>query len=342
MADKPLFASVVKRVVSHPGADRLDLVETDKGVVCATKGLWHVDSVCLHLEPDRLVRFDSDLAKGMMSPKVRADGYIRVKTAKIRGIWSEGFIAPLPAAAFNPEGPCGDGYDYAGDLNVGWYDPEEDVLDGGHRGRKEPSYPGPSLPKYDIERLGKGFRVPEGVLVRATVKIHGCNARYLYNGTELLVGSRSRWLFPGSNTVWHQACTPEIVRFCEANPGVVLYGEVYGLKAQGADFVYDAISQDGLSYPPKFRAFELRHVDNPFEQCLPKTWMGLLQDDGIATVVPVYTGPFDQGKLEKLAEEPDNWARPGQMREGLVIEILEGDYAGQKVKLVSKKFLGRD
>lgn len=174
--------------------------------------------------------------------------------------------------------------------------------------------------------------------------VHNCNARYVYDGTEMFCGSRTTWkkrpgkfiktvtvqdaetgeevqkdiLAPNNN--WWQAVldNPWIETWCRKNPGKVLYGEIYGSRAQGAQFMYG--KPEGVF---GFAVFDIlidgQWVDN--ERLIDDTELM----DGIGETVPMlYRGKHNRELLYKLSEESDESLFPGQkIREGVVIKPVK-------------------
>lgn len=217
----------------------------------------------------------------------------------------------------------------------------------------------PSIERYDLEVEDYHNFVAQGVVV------HNCNARYVFHDDTMHCGSRTEWKKeyptydhltveklveqgmdlakavavidgvknrPVQKNLWWQAldATPALRAFCEANPGVVVYGEVYG-------------AVQNLSYGHKkgevsFAAFDLmkdgQWVDA--EQALAMArehnlpWVPLMSEAPI---------PFDFDKICEMAEGQSTVPGADHVREGVVVSPLKerrDDYAG-RVKL---KFVG--
>jgi RNA ligase (TIGR02306 family) len=144
---------------------------------------------------------------------------------------------------------------------------------------------------------------------------------------------------PAHRNLWWKAldATPTLRAFCEANPGVVVYGEVYGAV------------QD-LTYGRKpgevsFAAFDLLE-NGEWVDAIP-SWIRL--KDANVPQVPIATGkagwaPFDFDRLCDLAEGP-SLIHPGHCREGVVVKPLverRHDKIGRvQLKIVGAGYLER-
>ena len=84
-------------------------------------------------------------------------------------------------------------------------------------------------PTYEVENF-KNYTNTfiEGEQVRVTEKVHGSNARYLFDGKKMHVGSKNLWKSEKSTCIWRRAFKelPWIEEWCKAHPNYTLYGEV--------------------------------------------------------------------------------------------------------------------
>ena len=112
-------------------------------------------------------------------------------------------------------------------------------------------------PIYDVESyksFSRAFLPSEEVVV--TCKIHGSNARFLFDGQRMHIGSRKLWKKLTSNTVWNKCLEQNlwIEAWCRAHPNYVLYGETvptqgrftYGCEQGRVKFfVFDILTPEG-------------------------------------------------------------------------------------------------
>lgn len=222
-----------------------------------------------YVPPDSLVEISRPefafLATG--SSKINADGRVRIKGKKIRGILSCGLLVPAPVGSV-------EGDDVAETLGVIRYDPSIRVSNGPNSslyiGGEADSGPSAYHVKYDLDagqRYAQQLFVP-GEPVVVTEKIHGENARFVFSGGRMHCGSRTEWkkmyadyshvtveylmaqqpdkmtqekaeeiaaryAAKGKSKVknkWWELLDkyPELEEFCREHPDTVVYGESYG------------------------------------------------------------------------------------------------------------------
>lgn len=146
-------------------------------------------------------------------------------------------------------------------LSFGLYNPW------GNLGGSNEKAPMNTPPIYDVEAFKNYkdvFYLKDGEHLVVTEKIHGSNARYVYEsgilGGRFYAGSRKLWKRAG-NSIWRQAAkeNPDIEKWCRDYPGYTLYGEVvptqkgfdYGVPEGKAEvFFFDIRTPDGewMSY----------------------------------------------------------------------------------------------
>lgn len=222
-------------------------------------------------------------------------------------------------------------------LGVQRYEPPMDVRMGGTHAQA----PVGDAPKFDLENIERFMDVFEpGEEVIATEKIHGCNARYMWDGERMHVGSRTGWYKPDSDDVWNATLKlyPEIESLCKEYPGHVLYGEIYGTTQ---DLRYGSPSKH------KFAAFAmLARKDGYWAN--PDDLRYECERFGIHMPPRVYRGPFDFKALQEVAEGDSIEAKlngSNHLMEGVVIvpvrERLHAVHGRVAMKLVSSRYLSR-
>lgn len=308
----------------HGNADNLELT-TIEGWQCAVrKGDFKVGDLAVYIEPDYVV--DVTRAEFMFLDKDNGKP-ARIRAKRLRGEVSYGLL--IPCDSFHAEGD--DVMDYYG---ITRYEPPVSVGRGGNAVSKE-HWPVVYQSKFDLEnlqRVADMFRDDEVVVV--TEKIHGANARYVWQDDTLHIGSRSQWLQSGDNSWWHRAATKEIADMCRGMPGVVFYGEVFG-------------DVQSLKY-----GCRMGEVKFALFAALSPTGMWVEQEPliklaaayGVAFAPVLYTGAFDMGRIKALAEEDSAvpGAPKGHMREGVVIvprfERHDHRYGRVAAKFVSTRY----
>ena len=227
------------------------------------------------------------------------------------------------------------GDDAAEALGVTHYEPRLPLSAGGE---VEAPPAGLYTPTYDVEsmyRFAHLFIEGEDVLV--TEKIHGANSRFVFRDGRLWAGSRKEWKKQDAGNLWWKALelNPAVEQFCRANPGHIVYGEVYGnvqsLKYGCGPNEYGIAVFDVLRGSKWTPARELLALPLP-----------------IVPVIGPVPAPFNLEKLKALAEGPSLLARPikgqsPQIREGIVvrpmIERTSPELGRVQLKLVSNVYL---
>lgn len=301
MSDHYVNVIEIGEVRPHDNADRLEIVPIGGWQAVVKKGDFAPESRAVYIEPDYVVPTDRPefafLAK---------DGRTvhRLKAVRLRGVLSYGLLIPVPEDLASRA--VGD--DVMTDLGITRYEPAmkfatSDELD-------PENAPSVYAPKFDLESLQRYSRLlVDGEEVIVTEKIHGANARFCFLDGVFYLGSRTRWLKPEADTPWARAAATDdrIEAWCQRNPGVILYGEIYG-------------SVQSLKYgcapgEIKFAAFAASNGGD---------WINtkvLHEDIQLPTVPVLYEGPWEPNTLLPMAEYDSTvpGTPPGQIREGLVI-----------------------
>lgn len=287
-------------VVNHPNADALDITYIDGWQCVVRKGAFGPGELGIYIEPDYVVDVTREpfrfLDKGQGKP-------VRIRAKRLRGEVSYGLL--LEADGVHNEGD--DVMDFYG---IKRYEPPVNGM-GTFNAMSRDHWPDVDHTKFDIENLQ---RVPHMFAdfdeVMITEKIHGANARYVWQDGKLHIGSRTQWLKIDEEQTswWHRALTPNLIMMCQQWEGVVFFGEVYG-------------SVQSLRYGCKngevrFALFAARDNTKFFPQhalfMIAKRW-------GVEHVPMLYRGPFSREVIERLAEQDSDIGGGGHMREGVVV-----------------------
>lgn len=205
---------IAVKLEAHPNADALSVVRVFGGYTCCVKTSdWRDGALAAYIPPDSIV--DSGRPEFAFLA-----GHERIKVKKLRGIISMGLLMPAPDGA-----KLGD--DVAELLGVSHYEPP---LPAGAAGDNEPAPEG-YRPNYDVDTLRRFthlFQAGEPLWV--TEKVDGANSRFCFADGRMYAGSRTTWKRYDPNNLWWKALeqTPSVRKFCEANPRLTVYGEVYG------------------------------------------------------------------------------------------------------------------
>ena len=348
-------------VEKHPNADLLEIVRIsgyDYSIISKISE-FKVGDLAVFVEPDYMVPTDHPNFSFLKSGN--RDKH-RITVRKLRGVWSEGLLFKAPEGATKGENvmdqfgitrwepPVSKAFGWGAEgaaLKSGLQDPEP-VIPGVH-----------TIPKYGLENYKKFSAVlTENDEVFYTTKIHGSSGRYVYWDGKMHCGSRTTWkkntkgmkysfTHPETGEIIEKdapACSwwdlldtnPWIEEWCKANPGIILYGEIFSSIVQGDLFHY-GYKNGELG----FRVFDVLK-DNAWVSFSELVTNELYKN---LKLVPVlYHGLHNKELLETLAEEPET-SLPNcgdkHIREGIVIK---GSYErwDESVGRVALKYVSRN
>lgn len=297
-------------LTKHPNADTLDITKVFDYTVIVKRGNFREGDLVAYLPVDSVVP-DTDEWHHMVprdgdgTPRFPVgqvpEKYRVIEARKIRGVFSQGYLAPLPPGEWK------EGDDLREAMGITKYEPPAPATTGGECEAPPRDW---TFPTYtDIEGLRRYPHVLQrGEDVVVTEKIHGANARYVHDGRRLWVGSHAQVKRRDPNVLWWRVALAEGLEEKLARaPMHVFFGEVYGqvqdLKygiKEGARFrcfdVYDVKEQRYLDYGPARR---------------------LAEDIGIPWVPVLYVGPWIPDEVNALCEGKSTIA--DHVREGFVV-----------------------
>jgi RNA ligase (TIGR02306 family) len=323
----------IGKIEKHPGADTLSIVDVD-GYPCIIKtGTFKEGDLAVYVPVDALVPVAREEFKFLAKPDRPDFTHHRVKAARLRGIFSMGLlVATCQKVEQSIEVQPG----LYATIKVGqnvqqllgiekWVAPEERKALA-HEARTEAQKrarvnKGPKLPIYGLDPLRRyGQSLPFGTQVVISEKIHGCNARFVFNNGRLWVGShkamrgcsrnrigefferlkiklmsllgighRAHTLAELGDIWWQVAQEYKLKERLATKPNMVLYGEIYG---EGVQFLtYD--SPKGR----KLRIFDIYDLDKKrFLDYTDFVNAGVdMGFDPVKDFVPyLYTGPWTE------------------------------------------------
>lgn len=292
------------KLESHPNADKLSVVrlfDSAYTLVCNTKD-WEGKTKAVFIPPENYVNTTRDEFK-FLAKVARTDGLAKVKPIKLRGVVSQGLLIPY----------C-DEYDKIENLteHLGIQHVANEAEENEVYGQGGPS--GITFSKYDIDGpkyFMKDFQEDWDVVI--SEKIHGANHSYIFKDEVLYVKGRTQYLAFGEkvNAYIALSAQPEIEQFCRANPGLALYGEVYGFQTP---YTY------GL--PPghrRFIAFDIRRQDGTYLDYID--FLPACQKYGVPTVPELYIGKWNHDIATNLASGGSKLGG-SQPKEGVVVKPL--------------------
>ncbi len=331
MSKHEVSVVVLNDISPHPNADALDLVKIFGYTCCVRKDSFKVGDLAAYIEPDML----APTTRPEFEFLGRGDGQmVRIKVKRLRGIYSQGLLIPAPEGSK-------EGDNVIEQLGIVRYEPQmlsyRPRAGGGTNARAEKP-PEMNSPSYDLENFRKyGQTIPLGEPVWISEKIHGCSARFLFDGEKMHFGSRNEWKKPEpGNNPWF-VCSqqnPWIEELCRANPNMMFYGEVYGwvqdlrYGAQQNELkfkIFDA--WNGTRYLDYQSVVALLTVNNVFQHFVPVLW----------------EGEYNYKIVEDLAEGRSTLAE--HIREGVVVkpkrEMWDERIGRVALKCVGNQYLER-
>lgn len=296
------------KVSPHPNADTLSVTLIHQGYpVTFRTGEFQEGDLAVYLPVDSVAPSTPEWE--FLGPGLRNH---RIKAKKIRGTFSMGMLTKAPPG-------LQEGTDVSELLGFVRY--EDSLSTQQYTGVAKTDgleVPAPKLifqPKaYDIEpyrRYGSTLFAPHEEVV-VLEKIHGQNARFVHDGTNLHVGSRVRWLNSDS-WVAKSARRYNLEEPLKRFPHIVFFGETYGNNDLG--YSVDRSEGDALAL---FDAW-----DSNTGQWLDFGVLQAICNTVNLPVVPILAlGKFGDLKesLPGLAEGATTIGDKGHVREGWVIK----------------------
>ena len=323
----------VQSVEPHPNADRLEIIPVWGYRCVVRKGEFSVGDMIAYVPPDSVVP-DKEEYAFMWSGKNPSEKNRRIRSVRLRGVLSPGLVIPAPSNTT-------EGEDVADLLGITHWDPPP-ILDGLSQSQ---SVPGPHTPgsntKYDLEN---GYRyhsiIPAGTLVQISEKLHGSNSRFTFWDGIMYAGLRTWWSAFDENKPNKQWLMiqkyPGIRKMCEANPGHILFGEVYGMVQS---LRYGHTPENRYS----FAAFDIFDEQN-FMSIRDKT--DCFQDYDIPSVPVIVNNEYSLEEINRRVDGPSLIDGANHAREGIVVTPFKESYnkeIGRVIlKFVSSEFLEKD
>lgn len=341
MSTLKVEVQTVDEVLPHPNADRMAVLKIGGHTTCT--GLKNVgtadtpDYQCpyaagdpvLYVPPDAIIPDEVAEAWGV-KPYLGHDN--RVKTVKLRGFVSRGFVVPVPVVDGKQAAV---GTDLADAYGITKYDPPAPESE-----HHEPELTG--FHRYtDIERIQNypDVFVP-GEPVYVTEKIHGTNSRVglvrvdgdmvTVCGThrcQVKLGAGSKYEYPLTLPAMGTLLRG-LTRLYPQAESIIVFGEIYGQSVQGV-MGYGLSGQD-LGY----RVFDIA-VDNEY---LPlDTTVTVCTITGLEIANVLFVGPFDMEMVESLSDGPSTISGANHIREGVVIRPYEERYDDRLGRVILKR-----
>ena len=350
----------ITKIDPVPKSDALDITTVFETPCIVRRGQLKVGDLAVYIPVESLVPMDRPQFQGL---GIKTDKPVmRVKAVRLRGTYSEGLLVPVDQQWFGSgDWANGVGTDMAEAWGITKYEePDEPVVLNGKQGTQQ-ARDLPWAPKYNVESILKNREsIPEGVGVQVTEKIHGCNGRFVHDGTTLHVGSHNVWKKPmylaenpasrlsrwwlafrlfvnryfqvfklvqnNDDVWWNTAKTLELAKKLSKYPMYVFYGEVYG-KVQ--DLKYGVVGTN-------FRVFDIYNA-NTKEWERPSAVEDICNKSNINHVPILYSGPYLKDTVDPL-RSGKSILHEGTIREGIVIKLLDNKGRNSAMKYVSEAY----
>jgi RNA ligase (TIGR02306 family) len=353
----------IEKVVHHSDADSLDIatvlgdypviIKRDEYKEGMKAGYIPIDSIVpdtdqfYFLCPKQYEKYEEngETKSKMIGPKFPMgsvpEKYRIIKAKKIRGVYSQGMLVPIPQTTGGKPDVGTSIVDFLGLKK--WDEPEEENLPGlkhtrGTNAEKAPS--GWAIPHYDIDGIRKYIDcLQPGEKVVLTEKLHGSNAAFCHDGERLWVKSRNFYKKMDPDDMWWDiAIRYDLEKKLSFFPKHVFFGEVYG---QVKGFRYDTLIENGVLLT-KIRFFDvwdlakMRYLDY-------NDRIKMIARADLDAVPQLYFGEW-KGKEEMypFAEGPST-LNPKHIREGWVLNTVVERYeprldSRMHVKLVGEAY----
>jgi len=262
------FISKIKEISQIKDADNIELALLNGWNCVIRKGQYQIDDLVICMITDAVI--PEKLATSLMVTDYLRKGF-RVRTVKLRGVYSECLIVPLSVAYNCTSDKLFEGKDMMNILNITKYEPPVKMLRLSN-GKIKKYSENPNFPiYYKFPNFKNVFNIySEDDIVEISRKIHGTNARYgfvkrhktsflhkvknffglctVWDNFEFVVGSHN--VEKGSDSqgfydknVWYDIekkyeIKKKILKYLkdsvinDVESGLVIYGEIYGAGIQ--------------------------------------------------------------------------------------------------------------
>ena len=329
------------------GADNIELAIVNGWYAITKKGQHNVDEQVIIATTDAVIPLS-------ISDELGVTGYLRkgqrVRTVKLRGVYSECLIMPLDLLVFIDN--INDGDDMMEMLGVIKYEPPVKMVEMSVGGRKFKYHQNPNFHVYykfpNLKNVPELFTEEDRVSI--TRKLHGTNARYgivrkknlslwdrvrkffgnkwvefeyVYGSHNVEKGSDSQGFY--STDVWRTIADEYKIKeklweyvkeyFIPQHfgSGIVIYGEIYG---HGIQKNYDYGLKD-----IKFAGFDIE-IDGKYQTFSNE--QGIFDTLDLPKVELLYSGLWDKGTQDRFVF--NNFIEGTKVpHEGIVVKDLSGE-----------------
>jgi RNA ligase (TIGR02306 family) len=356
----------IGKILPIDGADQIEQTKVWGFTCVIKKGQFREGDLAGWIPPDSIVDTSVPEFTFLRERNNKIYETYRIRGQKFRGCYSQGLLIPArPHWAL--------GQDVTAELKVEHYEPGVMGAKIGGLPTKAPLIGGVPAPEYtEIENFRRYDDLFDSLNQDVVVssKIHGTNARFVYDGKQLHVGSHHqwklgvkqnalvRWILSFSyvkaligpkwvsyltgpsqlDVYWTIAKKYNLEEKLKRIPNTIVFGEIYGATIQ-AGFPYDTSQGE----PIKFRVFDIMKDGKYLDW---DTMVSLAHTLGLETVAEIYRGLWDKEAVIALAEKDDPIAAAvgkTQIQEGVVVkpikETTHPKLGRLVLKIISNRYL---
>lgn len=319
-------------------ADRIELIKVLGWNVIAKKDQFQVGDFCIYIPIDTLVDASRPYFSNLRSEK-NPDTLVRIKTAKIRGVFSQGLVLPISCINLNSD-EIYEGNDVSEILGVKKYEKENILTMQGVNTYNIP-FPTEYISKTDEDNLKTKPNCLNEFLnkeIYITKKLDGSSMTLIKTDNKFLVCSRNLILEEGS--VMYQYVLREKLKekLLEQSENLAIQGEFCGPKVNG--------NQLGLK-DYEFYVFNIKNLDT-------NNYFGLDEMQEFCLKLGIKMVPvldklicdenYTVNKFQEIANNiyytrPNNKKIPG---EGIVIRTTKSEYSKVLQKMLSCKVINQN
>lgn len=360
----------IEKVEKHPNADKLGIVEVE-GTVCLVNLADTKEGDLRVLVPlESMVPLSNPVFKFLEKGNTGKE-YARIKAVRLRGIFSDGILVPVPEVKWYQRKPKV-GQNVADLLGAYKFEegeegaPDRSIKNkirrfftkwvyfvlryfGLYKAERHAKGPMPVFKfsngrqksTYELEKFAKCKAALEGKEVVVTEKIHGTNVSCFWDAGTPYAASRNLVKGPGDESLYTQIAKKYgLFDKMSKYPGLVLYGEGIGVQ----DLKYGHTSQD-----PGFAAFDLYDIKTG-EFLNYDDFAAICKELDIPTAPVLYRGPFDEAQIAPLVNSGNpkkplmSVYDPKTLKEGVVVKPVQetrARFGRVALKWVSERYLTR-
>lgn len=317
------------------GADAIEAAQVRGWTVVAKKGEFAVGDLVVFFEIDTALPLDDErfaFLAPRSSKEIDGRPYHVLKTARLRGVYSQGLV--LPVTDFGIHGAVGRfiGFDLTEDLNLYKWEPPLPI---GGRGQTAGPFPEKYAQKTDSARaqnLTPLWPTLMNYAWEATEKVDGTSCTILRDETGQLRVCGRNWEISDDDNLYWNAVRRSGIDLDALEPGDVVQAEIVGPGIQA--------NRLGLS-DVRLVVFTVARNKLP----LPRT---LWPARALELAAPIYDLTLP-GTAEEAIDQVDglkSLVAPGRLAEGVVWHTVDGtvvpELGRNTFKAISNKYLTKE